>query len=382
MNTRASTTPLRIVIFGLSITSSWGNGHATTFRALIRALSQRGHRVSFYERERRWYADNRDLADPGYCSITLYDSLTALDAVEDLIDADVVMIGSYVPDGIRLAESVLTRTRAITVFYDLDTPVTLARLKRDDCSYLTPALVSAFDLYLSFAGGPILHQLERQFGANRARPLYCGVDCDDYYPEAVSRRFDLGYLGTYSTDRQPKLEALLNEPARRWSAGRFCVAGAQYPSDIDWPANVDRVEHLPPREHRRFYNEQRFTLNVTREDMVLNGWSPSVRLFEAGACGVPIISDEWRGLEDFFTPGEEILIAQSAADTLHYLKDISPADAFAIGERARARVLAQHTSEHRARELEGYIAEIASERRSQAMRLRAASAHASNRAVQ
>jgi spore maturation protein CgeB len=315
--------------------------------------------VTFYECDRPWYASNRDLPNADYCEVVLYDDLKTLAKVmEDPIEADVVIIGSYMPDGIRLAQWVLPRVRGLTAFYDIDTPVTLAGLHQGDCAYLTPALVPEFDLYLSFSGGESLRQLEQLYGARSARPLYCSVDCEEYFPENTPTRFDLGYLGTYSIDRQPKVETLLNHPARQWPEGRFCVAGPMYPADIQWPPNVMRVEHLPPQQHRRFYNEQRFTLNVTRQDMVQSGHSPSVRLFEAGACGVPVISDEWRGLDEFFTPGEEILLARSCDDVLRYLRDIAPNEAQAIGARARARVLAQHSSAHRAMELESYVAEL------------------------
>ena len=351
--------PLRIAIFGLSITSAWGNGHATTYRALVRALARRGHHVSFYEREQPWYAAHRDLPHPEFCPVTLYESVAELDAIfRGTIPADLVIIGSYVHEGARLAEWALARTRGVCAFYDIDTPVTLARLDRGDCPYLTAALVPEFDLYLSFTGGPILQRLERVYGARRARPLYCSVDAERYAPSFVLPRFDLGYLGTYSSDRQPKLEALLIEPARRFGAGRFCVAGAQYPAKQRWPRNVERIEHLPPKDHRPFYNEQRFTLNLTREDMVASGYAPSVRLFEAAACGVPIISDEWKGIEEFFTPGREILIARSSADTLRFLHELAPEAVRTMGARARERVLAHHTGEHRARELECYVAEL------------------------
>jgi spore maturation protein CgeB len=356
---------MRIAIFGLSITSAWGNGHATTYRSLVRALAKLGHQVEFYERQQSWYAAHRDLPDPEYCRVTLYENLASLERhVGGALDADLTIVGSYVPEGVRLAEWALSRARGLTAFYDIDTPVTLANLDRGACPYLTPALVSQFDLYLSFTGGPILERLQRRYGASLARPLYCSVDPDYYRPLGLRPRFDLGYLGTYSDDRQPKLEQLLMNPARQWSAGRFCVAGAQYPGTLEWPANVERIEHLAPADHCKFYNEQRFTLNVTRADMVASGYSPSVRLFEAAACGVPIISDEWSGLEEIFSPGRDILIARTSADTMRFLRDLAPQDARAIGERARARVLAEHTGDHRARQLESYVAELLSVSRS------------------
>ncbi|MDB6088162.1 MAG: glycosyltransferase [Gammaproteobacteria bacterium] len=353
--------PLDIVIFGLSITSAWGNGHATTYRALVRALARRGHRVRFFERDMPWYADNRDLPNPRYCDVQLYSGLEQLERrFPDAARADVVILGSYVPEGKLVAEWLLPRASGLTAFYDIDTPVTMAKLERGECEYLTPALVPRFDLYLSFAGGPILQHLQKQFGARRVQPLYCSVEPRDYYPVTRAvKRCDLGYLGTYSIDRQPALERLLLEPARRWRDGAFCVAGPQYPKSIDWPANVSRVEHLPPAAHRGFYNRQRLTLNVTRADMVASGYSPSVRLFEAAACGVPIITDEWRGLADFFAPEREILVARSTHEALACLRDIDSDELQQIAERARARVLAHHTADHRAGELEAYVREAA-----------------------
>jgi spore maturation protein CgeB len=348
--------PMRIVVFGLAITSSWGNGHATTYRSLVKGLVERGHQVVFYERRRPWYEANRDLRHSNLCEIVQYDSIADLDTLLGAgIDADLLLIGSYVPEGARLAEWALERTNAITAFYDIDTPVTLAALAAGGCEYLTRALVPEFDLYFSFSGGPILKMLERQFGARDARPLYCSVDPDEYFRLPVDSIYDLGYLGTYSADRQPKLEALLTAPARQWPAGRFCVAGPQYPAAIRWPANVIRIDHVAPTDHCRFYNSQRFTLNVTRRDMVESGYSPSVRLFEAAACGVPVISDPWNGLDEFFVPGEEILIARTPADVLRILHETGDVPARKIGDRARARILREHTSQHRAEELERYV---------------------------
>lgn len=356
--------PLDIAILGLAITSAWGNGHATTFRALVRGLAQRGHRVTFYERDTPWYADNRDLAAVPGCRIVLYRSVEQLQAlVGPTLDADVAILGSYVPDGARIAEWMLARANGLTAFYDIDTPVTVARLRRGDCAYLAREQIPRFDLYLSFAGGPILQRLRDEFGARRAEPLYCSVDAQAYFPAPTRIAYDLGYLGTYSDDRQPALDRLLLEPARRTPGARFCVAGPQYPDGVEWPANVARIEHLSPREHRPFYNSQRFTLNVTRADMVASGHSPSVRLFEAAACGVPIISDDWAGLADLFVPGEEILIARAPEDTLRYLHELGPEEAARIGAAARRRVLRFHTAERRAAELEHHVHEAAAARR-------------------
>lgn len=352
--------PLDIVVFGLSITSAWGNGHATTYRALARALADRGHRVRFFERDAQWYASNRDLPHPPYCGVQLYSNVASLEEFfPGEITADLVVLGSFVPQGALLAEWVLPRASGVTAFYDIDTPVTVAKLKGDGCDYLTPALIPRFDLYLSFAGGPILRRLYTEWGAARPRPLLCSVDPRDYYPlPGVRKQYDLGYLGTYSVDRQPALERLLIEPARRWAAGSFCVAGAQYPQSVRWPSNVVRADHLPPSTHRLFYNSQRATLNITRADMIASGYSPSVRLFEAAACGVPIISDEWPGLEEFFTPGREILVASTTEEISMYLREMNCDDLQQVGATARKRVLAAHTAEHRARELESHVSEV------------------------
>jgi spore maturation protein CgeB len=352
--------PLRIVILGLSITSSWGNGHATTYRGLLRELHGRGHEVLFLERDTPWYAANRDLCTAPYAGIELYADLQDLRRRfgDEVRHADVVIVGSYVPEGTAVGEWVTTTARGITAFYDIDTPVTLAKLARGDAEYVSPALIRRYALYLSFTGGPTLEYLAQHYGVPRARPLYCAVDPHLYYPEGVAERWELGYLGTYSSDRQPALEALLIEPARRWAQGCFVVAGPQYPPTITWPVNVQRLEHLAPAEHRTFYNAQRFTLNVTRADMVRAGYSPSIRLFEAAACAAPIISDDWPGLERFFTPGTEILIAHAPQETLQYLRELPEAERAAIGRRARARVLAEHTTAHRAAELEAYIRDL------------------------
>lgn len=350
----------RIVILGLSITSSWGNGHATTYRGLVRALAERGHEVLFLERDVPWYASARDLPHPGFCRLGLYGGRDELRDrfTTDVREADLVVVGSYVPEGIDVAQWALGTARGATAFYDIDTPVTLARLERGDAEYLTPELIPRFDAYLSFSGGPILRRIEQEYGARMARPLYCSFDETLYGPEELAPAWDLGYLGTYSDDRQPPLERLLTDAARQYPAGRFVVAGPQYPATLQWPANVQRIEHLPPGEHRAFYNRQRFTLNVTRADMIRAGYSPSVRLFEAAACGVPVISDYWEGLETFFVPGEEILISRSADDTLAYLRELPDEERRALGARARRRVLEAHTAARRAEELEGYLSEI------------------------
>jgi spore maturation protein CgeB len=352
--------PLNIVILGLSITSSWGNGHATTYRALVRALVERGHRVLFLERDTPWYAANRDLPQPPYGCTELYESLEELKRRFEgpVRTADLVIVGSYVPQGVAVGRWAQATVQGVKAFYDIDTPVTLGKLRRGDFEYLTPDLIPGYDLYLSFAGGGVLEQLEQVYGSPAARPLYCAVDPDLYYPERRDLFWDLGYMGTYSADRQPGVERLLLETARRQEDCHFVVAGPNFPQVENWPGNVRHVAHLAPVHHCSFYNEQRFTLNITRAEMIATGYSPSVRLFEAGACGTPIISDYWEGLDTFFAPDWEILVARSTEDVTALLLDMPETERAAIGARGRAAVLARHTAAHRVLELEGYLAAI------------------------
>jgi spore maturation protein CgeB len=355
---------VKIVILGLSITSSWGNGHATTYRSLVRGLVARGHDVLFLERDAPWYAGNRDQPNPPGLRTALYESLEQLFGAHgsDVREADLVMVGSFVPEGVTVGEWVLSTARGITAFYDIDTPVTVEKLAVGDVEYITPDLIARYGLYLSFTGGPLLRRIESEFGARMARALYCSVDPQQYKPTWAFPVLDLGYLGTWSEDRQPGLEALMLDAARRWPQGRFAIAGPLYPDTIVWPANVRRTIHLSPAEHARFYGSQRFTLNITRDAMKRAGFSPSVRLFEAAACGVPIISDWWPGLDTILEPGRELLLSTNCDDTLRYLQDMSDTERLTIGQAARRRVLAAHTPEVRARQLEEYFVESGGER--------------------
>lgn len=343
---------MRLVVLGLSLSSSWGNGHATTFRSLLSAFAARGHEILFLERDVSWYARERDLRDPSFCRLEFYQQLSELEQWRgELQHADAVMVGSYVPEGVAVGHMAQQWATGITAFYDIDTPVTLSKLRAGDHEYLSPELIPGYDLYLSFTGGPTLDLIEQRYGSPAARPLYCSVDMEAYRPLRIEKRWHLSYLGTYSPDRQPVLERLLIEPARRRPDLRFAVAGPQYPMGLDWPANVERIEHLPPSEHADFYSASRYTLNVTRADMIRAGWSPSVRLFEAGACGTAVISDRWEGIDTLFEPGREIVLADRAADVIGTLD----MDGAAIGRRARLRVHAQHSSRQRAQELESQL---------------------------
>ena len=349
-------TGLRLVILGLSLSSSWGNGHATTYRALVKGLVKRGHDVLFLERDVPWYADNRDMPIPPFGRFALYDGLDDLKVrfADKIRSADAVIVGSYVPEGVAVGLFVQETARGPVAFYDIDTPVTLAKLARGDFEYLSPKLIPGYDLYLSFTGGPTLRRLESDYGAPAARALYCSVDPDLYRPTGETPHWDLGYLGTYSDDRQPVLDRLLLEPARRRPDLGFVVAGPQYPASIIWPDNVERIEHLSPPEHPSFYARSRWTLNVTRAAMVAAGWSPSVRLFEAAACGAPIVSDAWDGLHDIFPP-EAIRVVHATEDVIAVLRETDEAERQRVTTAAREHVLARHSGSARAAELEAYL---------------------------
>ena len=347
---------LDIVVLGLSITSSWGNGHATTYRCLLRGLAQRGHRILFLERDVPWYSEMRDLLEVPYASVRLYTSLEELrDRYAAAIrHADLVIVGSFVPEGSTAGSWVIQEATGLTAFYDIDTPVTLEKLETGNCEYLTRELIPRYGLYLSFTGGPVLAELERVYGARLARPLYCAVDPDEYLPENQERRWDLAFMGTYSTDRQSSLQRLLIAAAKEAPEMRFAVAGSMYPQEIQWPNNVDRIEHLAPIGHRRFYNSQKYALNLTRVQMIRAGYSPSVRIFEAAACGTPILSDWWPGLDEFLIPGKEILVVRSNDQVLHALREVSEMQRQTIAEKARNATLMRHTGPIRAQQLEEY----------------------------
>lgn len=348
---------MKIVIFGLSITSSWGNGHATTFRALCKALRARGHRIVFFEHDTYWYADNRDLPEPEFCDTRIFESWESVlpSARAELTDCDVALVGSYFPDGIAAIEEVLSSNAPCKAFYDIDTPITVGALReRGRADYLLSEQVAGFDLYFSFTGGPMLREIEQKFGAALALPLYCSFDPDEYKRYKPYKRYacDLSYMGTYAPDRQPKIDEFLGRTAQLLPSRRFLVAGPQYPRSIKWPKNVRRINHLNPRWHAHFYSSSRLTLNVTRRDMVQAGWSPSVRLFEAAACGACMVSDTWPGIDSFFRPQEEILLPTSAEDVVRYITGATDAELRAIGDRAQQRVLGDHTSAHRALQFE------------------------------
>ena len=351
---------MKVVIYGLAITSSWGNGHATTYRSLCKALARRGHQIHFVEKNLEWFRDNRDLPHPEFCAVHLYADWdeSARRLIRLSKDADAIVVGSYFPDAIAVADELRASGYGPLIFYDIDTPITIAKLRSGQpMEYLTAEQVAHYAAYLSFGGGPVLRELEERFCSPYAVPFYCSVDPELHRPTAVRKEFRcaLSYLGTYAEDRQRKLMAMLNETAGILPELRFIVAGPQYPEDTVWKNNVERIIHLSPPEHPAFYCSSKFTLNLTRSEMVATGYSPSVRLFEASACGAAILSDGWKGLEHFLTPGREILLPKDCYEVTQILTTMPDAERTRIGLNARERVLSEHTSMHRAIEFEQIV---------------------------
>ncbi len=347
---------MRITIFGLSVSSTWGNGHATLWRGLIRALADQGHHVTFFERDVPYYAANRDLlALPAGGRLVFYGNWADVlpTARAAVATSDVGIVTSYCPDALGAETLLCEHAGVVRCFYDLDTPVTLSRLARGEpVDYVGPHGLRDYHLALSYTGGPALRLLQTRLGARKSVPLYGSVDPDAHRPAELrpGYRAHLSYIGTYAEDRQAALEALFVEPARRLPGERFVIAGAQYPHSFPWTANIFFVRHLPPAEHPPFYASSRLTLNVTRQAMAAMGWCPSGRLFEAAACGAPILSDRWQGLEEFLSPGSEILAADNTEAALAALA-LPDGELVEIAARARARVLDEHSAARRARAL-------------------------------
>jgi len=354
---------VKITVFGLTLSSSWGNGHATPYRAIIRALDRMGHQVHFFEKDVPYYSSRRDFVSCDYCHLTLYTEWAGVrdQALLAAADSDVVITASFLPEGRRINTEILDLGRPLRVFYDLDTPVTLNSLRQGEVEYIEASQIPEFDLVLSFNGGKALGALESEYGARMVRILYGCVDPDDYHRVAAVPKFecDLSYMGTYSADRQTKLDALLLEPSRRHPEKLFLLAGSLYPWNWEWPENVRRMEHVAPAEHSRFYSSSRLTLNITRGEMAANGWCPSGRFFEATACGTPLITDAWEGLDSFFDLTSELLVVTSAEDVQAALS-ASDQEIQAMAARARQRTLAEHTGNVRARQLLQYIDEARS----------------------
>ncbi len=347
---------MRIVIFGLTISSSWGNGHATLWRGLGRSLAKRGHQITFFEKDIPYYAQTRDLPHWSDGELILYKDWESVleQARHRLARADVALITSYCPDGVAAARLLADGYKGLKVFYDMDTPVTMQRLlEQGSVEYLPANGLHDFDLVLSFTGGNILTALKERLGAAHVEVLHGHADPDCYHREkpAAAYACALSYLGTFAIDRQPAFENLFVRPAEQLPRQRFVIGGALYPEVFPWRPNIFFVRHVPPSGHACFFSSSKCTLNITRRSMADSGYCPSGRIFEAVACRTVVITDRWTGLETFFEPGGEIIVAETPEDVVEALA-LPDEQIDRIAAAAYRRFLARHSSDQRAAELE------------------------------
>jgi spore maturation protein CgeB len=329
------------------------------WRGLIKALGKLGHHTVFFERDTDFYAQHRDLRELPGGELVLYGSFHDIrrQVAKQLSEADAAIVTSYCPDALEASDRLLNSPARVRCFYDLDTGVTLERVRSGGpVDYIPRQGLGDFDLVLSYTGGQALTELKTRLGARHVAPLYGCVDPEVHHPAPIEDRFraDLSYLGTYSADRQAALDDLFLEPARRRTDLRFVMVGPQHASEVSQLENVAAIPHVPPAEHPAFYSSSRLSLSVTRSNMAEIGYCPSSRLFEAAACGAPVLSDEWDGLDYFFEPSREILVARTTGHVMDALA--MPPEALArIGKAGRDRVLAMHTANRRALEMENIL---------------------------
>ena len=345
---------MKSTFFGLTLSSSGGNGHATPLRAIVRALARLGNQVTFFEKDVSYYAQHRDLASPEFCTLRFYDDWLNVrrEALAAARESDVIVTTSFLPDGAAVLDELLPVAGPLRVYYDLDAPVTLSRWERGEAvDYIMPEQLGEFDLVLSFTGERTLTELDR-YGVQQRAAIYGCVDPDVHFRTKTSDRFasEFSYMGTYSPDRQHKLDALFFDAARKFPERKFLVVGSLFPDGLDWPQNVWYQPHLAPGDHPAFYSSSRATLNITRGEMAAYGHCPSGRFFEAAACGTPLITDHFPGLEEFFDPYSEVIVARETNDVVFALQ-LPDFDLQRIAAAARERTLDQHTGTVRARQM-------------------------------
>ncbi|MDF3983241.1 glycosyltransferase [Luteibacter sp. PPL201] len=351
---------MKFAFFGSSLVSAYWNGAATYYRGLIRQLHARGHEVTFYEPDAYGRQAHRDIADPPWANVVVYEPTTqAVDmALDAAATADVIVKTSGVGVFDRtLEEGVLSlkRPHNTVIFWDVDAPATLDGLDAD-ADHPFRALVPRFDLVLTYGGGAPVVDAYRRFGARSCQPIYNALDPDTHHPVARAPRFDadLGFLGNRLPDREARVDAFFVAAARARPQARFLLGGSGW-DDKPLPANVRSLGHVYSHEHNAFNVSPAAVLNVSRESMARYGFSPATRVFEAAGAGACLITDAWEGIERFLEPGREVLVAHDGDEVARHLDAVMAGRARAIGEAARRRVLAGHTYAHRARELEALL---------------------------
>ena len=354
--------PLDIVIIGRSILSAVENPTAELYRGLINELAQRGHRTTFLEWHEPGKKYVRDMLKSPYCEVWTYESTDQLlreyrHAIEA---ADVVLMGSMVQDTNRIAEWIAEEARGVTVYYDTNLSATIDHLqcRQDNTAFcLSADNLRHFNLFLSTTGGPFLENLAKSYDIGFARPLYESVDPYSFYRTDSEKNYDLGFIGNYKPDRRALVESMLFTPARTTPNRRFTLAGGGY-AEVDRPRNLTYLEYLPETNLVDFYNRQQCTLVLSRADRKRMGYTPTRRLLAAAACGVPVLTDAWDGIDYFFEPHREVFCVNDEQDVLDVLYGKEEGHRGKLGGEARRRVLDQHTTGHRAEELLRYLAEI------------------------
>lgn len=346
--------PLEIAFFGSSLVSSYWNGAATYYRGLVRALAARGHRVTFYEPDAWDRQRHRDIDDPPWARVVVYsgtDPAAAERALDEARSADVLIKASGV--GVfdeQLDAGVLDRRRrgALAIYWDVDAPATLARLAREGRDPLR-ALVPRYDLVLVYGGGPPIVRGYAELGAARCVPIYNALDPETHFPVAPDPVFeaDLSLLANRLPDREARVDAFFFDAAQALPEKRFLLGGSGW-GDRSMPANVAAIGHVPTGLHNGFNAGARAVLNVARDSMAASGFSPATRIFEAAGAAACVITDAWEGVDRFFEPGREILVASSGAEVAGLVGSLDEASARAIGAAARRRALADHTYTQRA----------------------------------
>ncbi|HEU5078952.1 MAG TPA: glycosyltransferase [Opitutaceae bacterium] len=355
-------TPLRIAFFGSSLVSAYWNGAATYYRGIVRALHHRGHRVTFFEPDAYERQEHRDIPDPDWATVRVYQPASAdavLDVVEEARGFDLIVKASGVGVFDELLESAVLELQSSTtrvIFWDVDAPATLDRLDRnaDDPFH---ALVPRYDFVLTYGGGDPVVEAYTAHGARRCVPIYNALDADTHFPVEADARFagDLGFIGNRLPDREARVDEFFFKAARALPRHRFVLGGSGW-ADKPRPENVEYVGHVYTRDHNRFNCSPKAVLNVNRESMARYGFSPPTRVFEAAGAGACLITDAWVGVDQFLQPGKEVLVAETGDDVARLVESLSAEEAREIGRAGRRRILAHHTYEHRVAQLEKLIA--------------------------
>jgi spore maturation protein CgeB len=344
---------VRIAFFGSSIVSAYWNGAATYYRGLAKELHRRGHRITFFEPDAFDRQAHRDIADPEWAEVVVYEPAAWEAALDEARGAEVVVkAGGVGVNDAELETAVVEVGAPLAVFWDVDAPATLARLEADEHDPLR-ALLPRYHVVLTYGGGEPVRRRYRALGAADCVPVYNGVDPETHHPVPADPRFegDLAFLGNRLPDREARIEEFFLGAADRAPARRFLLGGAGWETR-PLPGNIRLLGHVSTNEHNALNCSPLAVLNVLRESMAANGWSPATRVFEAAGAGACLISDAWEGIEAFLEPGAEVLTARSGEDVAAYVEALSPARARAIGAAARRRVLAEHTYSARARQVE------------------------------